>query len=254
MLCSYTPRMPPLEVIIFAPLIIITAYVIFSISGFGSTLIAVPLLAHLFPLKFVIPMVVLLDCIAAISMGLRLRENVNKTELVPLLPFLVIGLMLGAFLLLRTPGEFLLGGLGALAVAFGVMYAAGKQVKFRVSRWAAAPVGVFAGTTSSMFGVGGPIYVMYLAARSSTPEQIRASVPAIFIFTTIGRIAIFAVAGLFSLEVVYTAGALLPIMVFGMWLGHRLHVNMSREQLVRIIGTVLVASGASLLIRAVVTA
>jgi uncharacterized protein len=163
--------MPPLEVIIFAPLIIITAYVIFSISGFGSTLIAVPLLAHLFPLKFVIPMVVLLDCIASISMGLRLRENVNKTELVPLLPFLVVGLILGAFLLLRTPGEYLLGGLGVFAVAFGWMYAAGKQMKSRVSRWAAAPVGVFAGTTSSMFGVGGPIYVMYLAARGSTPDR-----------------------------------------------------------------------------------
>ena len=246
--------MPPLEVLIFAPLIIITAYVIFSISGFGSTLIAAPLLAHLFPLKFVIPMVVLLDCIAAISMGFRLRENVNKGELVPLLPFLVMGLVLGAFLLLRTPGQYLLGGLGVFAVAFGLMYAAGKQMKLRVSRWAAAPVGVFAGTTSSMFGVGGPIYVMYLAARGSTPDQIRASVPAIFIFTTTGRIAIFAVAGLFSLEVIFTAAALLPVMVFGMWLGHRLHVNMSREQLVRIIGAVLMASGASLLIRAVVTA
>jgi uncharacterized protein len=62
------------------------------------------------------------------------------------------------------------------------------------------------------------------------------------------------VAGLFSVDVVYTAAALLPVMVFGLWLGHRLHVNMSREQLVRIIGTVLTASGASLLIRAVVTA
>jgi uncharacterized membrane protein YfcA len=245
--------MPSLEVMIFAPLILIAAYVIFSVSGFGSTLIAVPLLAHLFPLKFVIPLVVLLDCLAAISMGLRLRNQVDKAEFVPLLPFLVVGLLIGAFLLLRVPGEYLLGGLGILAAAFGVLYATGKQVVWRVSRRAAVPVGIFAGTTSSMFGVGGPIYVMYLAARGSTPEQIRATVPVIFIFSTTGRIAIFAVAGLFTLEIIYTAVVLLPFMVLGMWLGNHLHLNISREQLVRIIGGLLIASGASLVIRSLVT-
>lgn len=246
--------MPPLEVMIFAPLILIVAYVIFSVSGFGSTLIAVPLLAHLFPLTFVIPMVVLLDCVAAISMGLRLRSHVDKAEFIPLLPFLVIGLLIGAFLLLRVPGDYLLGGLGIIAAAFGVLYATGKQLTWRVSRRAAFPVGIFAGMTSSMFGVGGPLYVMYLAARGSTPEQIRATVPMIFIFSTTGRIAIFAVAGLFTLEIVYAAIILLPFMVLGMWLGNHLHLSISRDQLVRIIGGLLIASGASLVIRSVATA
>ena len=104
-----------------------------------------------------------------------------------------------------------------------------------------------------MFGVGGPIYVMYLTARGSTPEHIRATVPVIFIFTTIARIVIFALAGLFTANVLYTAAALLPLMVLGMWLGHHLHLNMSREQLVRIIGVLLVGSGISLLVRALAT-
>jgi uncharacterized membrane protein YfcA len=242
--------MPPIEVLVIAPLVILTAYVIFGISGFGSTIIAVPLLAHLYPIKFVIPMVVTLDCVGAISMGLRLRADVDRRELVPLLPFLAIGLLIGAFLLLRLPAELLLGGLGIVVVGYGLLYASGRQPRVRVGRWAAPPVGIFAGTTSSMFGVGGPIYVMYLTARGSTPEQIRATVPVIFIFTTIARIAIFFAAGLFTLEVLYTAAALLPVMVLGMWLGHHLHLSLSREQLVRIIGALLVASGTSLVIRA----
>jgi uncharacterized membrane protein YfcA len=242
--------MPPIEVLVIAPLVILTAYVIFGISGFGSTIIAVPLLAHLYPIKFVIPMVVTLDCIGAISMGLRLRADVDRGELVPLLPFLAVGLLIGALLLLRLPAELLLGGLGVIVVGYGLLYASGRQPRVRVGRWAAPPVGIFAGTTSSMFGVGGPIYVMYLTARGSTPEQIRATVPVIFIFTTIARIAIFFAAGLFTLEVLYTAAALLPVMVLGMWLGHHLHLSLTREQLVRIIGALLVASGTSLVIRA----
>jgi uncharacterized membrane protein YfcA len=242
--------MPPLEVLVFAPLIVITAYVIFGITGFGSTLVAVPLLAHLFPLKVVIPMMVLLDCIGSISMGLKLRADVNKRELAPLLPFMVVGMLVGAFLLLNLRAELLLGGLGVFVLAYGIFYAAGRQPALRLRRWAAAPVGVFAGTTSSMFGVGGPIYVMYLTARGSTLEQIRATMPVIFIFTTIARIIIFAVAGLFTLNIVLTAGVLLPIMALGIWAGSRLHLSLSREHLVRFVGTLLVLSGASLFYRA----
>lgn len=242
--------MPPLEVWIFAPLIVITAYVIFGMSGFGSTLIAVPLLAHLYPLKFVIPMMVVLDCIGSIHLGLKLRADVNKPELKPMLPFMLAGMLVGAFLLLQLPAELLLGGLGVFVLAYGALYVAGKQSSLRVGRWAAAPVGLFAGTTSSMFGVGGPIYVMYLTARGSTLEQVRATMPVIFVFTTIARIMIFIVAGLFTMTVLYTALALLPVMALGMWLGNRLRLNLSREQLVRVIGTLLLLSGASLLFRA----
>ena len=242
--------MPPLEVLIFAPLIVITAYIIFAISGFGSTLIAVPLLAHLFPLKFVIPTMVLLDCVGSISMGLKLRSDVNRRELAPLVPFLIVGMLTGAFLLLKLPAEALLGALGVFVVAYGALYVGGRHTSLRVGRWAAAPVGVFAGTTSSMFGVGGPIYVMYLTARGSNLEQIRATMPVIFIFTTIARIIIFAVAGLFTASVLYTAAALLPVMVLGLFVGNRLRLNLSRDQLVRTVGVLLLLSGLSLLWRA----
>jgi uncharacterized membrane protein YfcA len=252
-LIHHSQRMPPVEVLVFAPLIILTAYIIFGITGFGSTLIALPLLAHVFPLKFAIPMILLIDCVAAFSMGLRLRANVHKSEIVPLLPFLIVGLLLGAFLLLRLRGDVLLGGLGFLVVAYGLLYATGKHSMTRIGRWAAPFVGLFAGTTSSTFGVGGPLYVMYLTARGATPEQVRATVPVIFIFTTVARIAIFTVAGLITMSAIYTAAALLPFMVLGMWIGHHLHLNFTREQLVRIIGALLVASGGSLIARALAT-
>jgi len=242
--------MPSIETLIFAPLIIIVAYAIFGMSGFGSTLIAVPLLAHLFDLKFALPMVVLLDCISATGMGLKLRADVNKRDLLPLMPFLLIGLSIGVFLLVRLPSTMLLVVLGIFASLYGIMYMRGGPPRFRLPRWSALPVGLFAGTTSASIGVGGPIYVMYLASRGSTPEQIRATTPVIFIFTTITRIALFAVAGIFTREVLITAALLLPLSLLALWWGHRLHLNLSRVTTVRIIGGLLALSGVSLLLRA----
>jgi uncharacterized protein len=237
-------------VILPAGAIVLLAYVIFGISGFGSTLIAVPLLAHLFPLKFVIPLVVVLDCVGAFGMGFKLRADVNRRELVPLLPFLVVGMGIGVVLLLRLPAEILLGVLGFFVVAYGAKYMLGRESAVRLPRWMALPVGLFAGTTSTTLAVGGPIYVMYLTGRGSTPEQIRATLPVIFMFTTVTRITIFTFVGLFSREILVTAAMLLPMMVLGIFIGHRMHLNFSRNDLVRVIGGLLVLSGVSLLVRA----
>ncbi len=243
--------MPPLEVLIFAPLVVLIAYLIFGISGFGSTLIAVPVLAHLMPLKFVIPVVVLLDCVSAISMGVKLRADVWKSEFIPMLPFLLVGLFIGAFVLMNVSAQWLLLILGGFVLLFGMNYLIDRKSRIRLPRWAVAPIGIFAGTTSSAFGVGGPLYVFYFTARGATPEQIRATVPAVFSFTTVARIAIFASVGLFSTQMVIAAAALLPVMALGLWCGHRLHGRLSREQATRIIGGLLLLSGTSLIVRAV---
>jgi len=243
--------MPDLEIVVFAPLIIVGAYVIFAITGFGSTLIAVPLLAHVLPLKFVIPVVVALDCVSSIRMGVKLRANVYKTEILPLLPFMIAGMLGGVFFLLRVPASVLLGTLGTLVMLFGISYAAKRGGVMRLARWTAAPLGLFAGTASSAFGVGGPIYVFFLTGRGATPDQIRATMPVIFIFTTIARIALFAAAGLFTVEVLVTSALLLPVMALGLYAGNRLHLNLAREHVIRLIGALLTVSGFSLILRAV---
>ena len=234
---------------VVAPIAVLAAYVIFAVSGFGSTLITIPLLAHLFPLKFAVPVVVTLDAAASFSQGLRLRRGLNGRDVLPLLPFLVAGMLIGVFILVSVPGDVLLPILGVFVAVFGLYYAIRRESALRFGRWTAAPFGLLSGTTASLFGVGGPFQVMYLVGRGSTPEEIRATMPVIFMFTTAGRIVLFSIAGLMSREVLVTAALLVPVMLLGLWFGNRLHLNISRDHAVRVIGTLLTLSGVSLLLR-----
>jgi len=238
------------EIILFAPLIVLAAYVIFGVTGFGSTLVAVPLLAHVVPLKFAIPVVVLLDGIASVSQGLRLRADIDRREVIPLLPFLVLGMILGTVLLVRVPGEVLIACLGVFVLAYGASYLFMKGSVMQLPRWSVAPIGMFGGTTAALFGSGGPVYVIYFAGRGATPEQIRATMPLVFIFTTIARIGMFALAGLFLADVSIATALLVPALALGLWLGNRLHGKLAREQAVRVVGALLTLSGLSLLLRA----
>ena len=241
--------MPSLAAIVFSPLIVVFAYGVFAIAGFGSTLIAVPLLAHIFPIKIVIPMVIALDCVGSLRMGFRLRANVQKEEFLPLLPFMIVGMVGGVFLLVGLSPDLLLGCLGVLIMLFGASYAA-KRVVVKLPRWSAAPIGFAGGLASSAFGIGGPLYVFFLTARGATPDQIRATMPVVFIFTSIARIALFTAAGLFTPEVLIGATLLLPVMMLGLYLGNRLHLNLPHEQIIRVLGVLLVMSGLSLVLRA----
>lgn len=238
------------HILILAPLIVFAAYVVMGISGFGSTLIAVPLLAHLFPLQFVVPFFVLLDCVGAFSMGIRLRGDVMRREILLLLPFMALGILAGVYLLVRVHPELLLGGLGLFVVIFGVSYVAKSGKGFPLPYWSGAPIGLFGGATSAVFGIGGPIYVFFLAGRNANPTQIRATMPMIFMFTTVARIVLFIFAGLYSPAALVAAVALLPVMALGVWAGHHLHLNLSRETVIRVMGALLVLSGISLIVRA----
>ena len=238
------------QILILAPLVVFAAYVVFGISGFGSTLIAVPLLAHLFPLKFVVPFFVLLDCVGAFNMGLRLRADVMRRELLLLLPFMALGVLAGVWLLVQIRPELLLGGLGLFVTIFGVSYVVKHGKGVHLPHWSGAPIGAFGGATSAVFGIGGPIYVFFLAGRQATSTQIRATMPVIFMFTTVARIALFIAAGLYSPASLVAAIALLPVMALGVWTGHHLHLNLSQQTVIRVMGGLLVVSGISLIVRA----
>jgi len=238
------------HILILAPLIVFAAYVVMGISGFGSTLIAVPLLAHIFPLQFVVPFFVLLDCAGAFSMGIRLRGDVMRREILLLMPFMALGVLVGVYLLVRVHPELLLGGLGLFVVIFGVSYVVKSGRGFPLPHWSGAPIGLFGGATSAMFGIGGPIYVFFLAGRNATPAQIRATMPMIFMLTTVVRILMFALAGLYSPAALLAALALLPVMALGLWTGHHLHLNLARDTVIRVMGALLVLSGISLIARA----
>src|SRR5512140_3693798 len=81
----------PWYVLTAVPLVIATAYVVFGATGFGSSIIAVPVLAHWFPLTFAVPLVTTLDCAATINASTRQWRRADFTEFRRILPSMLVG-------------------------------------------------------------------------------------------------------------------------------------------------------------------
>ncbi|MBL4712419.1 MAG: hypothetical protein JKX75_07990, partial [Gammaproteobacteria bacterium] len=69
--------------IIFSITIIFIAYTVKGLSGFGSGLIAIPLLAFMFPLTFIVPVLGLLSYSGTIMQSVQLRKQVVWRDMLP---------------------------------------------------------------------------------------------------------------------------------------------------------------------------
>ena len=78
--------LPSLQTLAIALPAVAIAYIIFGIAGFGTALIAAPVLAYIMPVAVIVPLLALLDCAAAVINGVRLSDKIAKDELVWLSP------------------------------------------------------------------------------------------------------------------------------------------------------------------------
>ena len=76
----------PIHVLVAVPCIVLLGYIIFGATGFGSSIVSVPGLAHFFPLAFTVPLITATDAFAATSTAFRLRRLVAWREVRRLLP------------------------------------------------------------------------------------------------------------------------------------------------------------------------
>jgi uncharacterized membrane protein YfcA len=236
---------------VLAASIILAAYFVFGISAFGSGLVAIPFLTHLWPLSFVLPIMVLLDCVASGSVAVRQRRHAAWRELGIFLPITFVGLVAGVTLLVHLPPDASMAALGATVVIFGVWSMLARASVRPVNVAWALPAGFASGVASGAFGVGGPPSVLYLSGRVRDKTALRATLATTLVLSVVTRIALFGASGLMAGSNVILAALLLPFALAGLWLGGRVHLRLSREQFARFVAGLVIASGLSLLVRAV---
>jgi uncharacterized membrane protein YfcA len=246
--------LPSLAVLAVAVPAIGLGYIIFGMIGFGTVFVATPVLAYIMPPSAIVPLLAIMDCVATTSNGIRLNEKVALGELIGLVPLMMLGSVVGAWLLLTIPARPMMAALALFFIAYALYGLFAPAPRRLISRGWIVPLGGLGGVFSAMFGSGGFLYIMYLSRRLTDKDAIRATQSAVLSIATLTRVVIFALAGVYSdLTLPMLALCLAPIMVLGIWLGERVTVGLSREQFLRVLYVVLIGAGVMLLFRAAAT-
>lgn len=226
---------------------IVLAYIVFGIAGFGTALVAGPILILFMPLSKIVPLLVLLDFVAAFGNLLPSRKDVAKPELLRLLPCMAVGCTLGVIFLLNLKSDLLLLLMGLFISAYAVYSLWIKARPTRLAAGWAVPMGIVGGLFGALFGSGGFLYAIYLNSRLPK-DPARATQSALISCSTVVRLSLFMLAGVYAeLPLLVLALCLLPAMTLGLWIGRRVTMKLSREAFVRLVTWLVLASGLALI-------
>ncbi|NYE25120.1 sulfite exporter TauE/SafE family protein [Pigmentiphaga litoralis] len=226
------------------------AYVIFGIAGFGTALVAGPVLANWLPLSTIVPLLALLDFAAASVNVARDRNAADRSELRRLVPAMLAGSAVGAAILLLGQPAPLQLALGLFALAYGMYSAIGWRPAAAFSPRAALPFGVVGGICSALFGSGGFLYAIYLGRRIASPDRQRVTQSTLIGLSTLTRLILFLLAGVYADRPVWMLALMLaPAMLIGTTIGRRITLSLPKATFLKMVSVVVAASGAALVWR-----
>ena len=237
------------------------AYAVRGITGAGSAIVFNALfgVAFAFGLTGELTLldglywIALTDLVASTLMFIALRREIVlepfvKRLLLVAVPFLVVF----ALVLPRIEVQLLTFGLGLVLVASGLYLG----LRPTLSKWTdkalmdrAAPTGVLAGILAGLYGMPGPVFMIYVAHAGPETSLFRMRSIVISGTTSTVRGVTFIVAGTIGTEGAIRFGLTLPVILIGLGVGLWLHPKIGPRAFRFGLGLLIMVAGVILLVR-----
>lgn len=107
------------QILLFA-IIVMVAYLIEGVIGFGGTIIAIPLASAVVGLKSTVPVLTIVVLIASTIIAIRDIKFINKKEFLKISTLMMVGLPIGMWLFESIPEKPLKIALGIFMVIIGI--------------------------------------------------------------------------------------------------------------------------------------
>lgn len=194
-----------------------------SVFGFGSGLVAIPLLSLILGVRDAVTLALIFQLLTGLLV-LKTYRSLQWRIVAPMLAGLVPGTVAGTYLLASLNESTLRVALAVFILVYLVKEvffadAVLHGLKHRVWGFVAGALG---GTIQGFIGTGGPPLVIYLREAVEGRTAFRAALFLIIMVSNLLRLGISVPAGLFTAYILEAAVVAAPFCLLGLWLGDRL--------------------------------
>jgi uncharacterized membrane protein YfcA len=231
--------------------ILLIAIVFFSasqqtVTGFGFSLILMPLFTIFFGLQTAAPLVALQG--VTLYVVNLLRYHVNLREAVRLGFAAAIGVPVGIWALVSVDASIIKSILGLILVIYAI-YSLAKpaSLHLQATGWF-LPFGFIGGCLAGAYNTPGPMFVFYGTLRGWQKEEFRAILQVLFLLT--GTLTVVShwlanhLTPMVSLWYLITA----PALLVGVWVGSWIDRKVNRERFRVLITIMILILGLSLIL------
>jgi uncharacterized membrane protein YfcA len=221
-----------------------------GLSGFGSVLLSLPLLAVFINIKTVIPLVALYGVVLTIVLIFQLWPFIEVKKIVPLVIGAAAGIPPGVLFLKKMDTGVIQFIVGVVLVLFSLYSLFLKPPDRTISeRW--GPVfGFIGGCLGGAITATGPPVIVYTSLQSWNKNTIKATLQGFFLFSGILVVVSHAISGVTTWTVVRFFLVSLPLLVAGTYAGSFFYGKVEEEGYKRIIYSVLAMLGIFMIVKA----
>jgi uncharacterized protein len=235
-------------------LVLTSAFAVRSAAGFGAVLIAIPMLAFVLPVSTAVSVTTVLTALTSIHQVGRDWRRVAWRHFAIMAFYSALGIGPGFYLINLLDEHALQHALGIFLIIYSsYMMVTAQASAVLPARWRnalAAGTGIAGGLLGTLFGAGvGPIYVVYFNALRLEREVFRVTMSTVVLLGGAARIAGYARLGLYEGSSVMLIAIGLPLVVIGSWLGDRVVRRLDPRVFSRLVGVLILLSGAALLVK-----
>ena len=218
-----------------------------GVTGFGSALVAMPLLALILDVRDASALVALLSLAVNLALLLPARRELPWRRIATLLAGSLAGVPAGVLLLAHVDQRLARGILGATLVATSAALLRTHRLTIRMGSGSAFAAGALAGLLGGAFNANGPVVTLYAAARRWEKRETHAALQLYFLASGLWIAALHGAAGITSRPVLFAALLALPFLAAGSLAGWAVHRRIDEQRYRLLLLLSLLAAGAVLL-------
>lgn len=231
----------------FDPLLIgiifLLAGFIQGMTGFGSALVAIPLLSLFLDIKSAVPLCMLNSLVITTFLSLKMRKHLDRNKLIPLCLAAVPGIIIGSTLLKLVSSTVIRISMGILIIVYSLYSLFSTPRPRKLHKAWSYVAGFSSGAIGAAFSAGGPPTIIYTTLNGWSKDEIKATLSGFFLFNSYLTASVHAVSGLTTLEVFSFFLVSAPFVLLGTVLGSICYGRIPHNLYLQLIFTFLVLMG-----------
>ena len=222
-----------------------------GLSGFGSILLSLPLLAIFLDIKTVIPLVALIAFCITIILFIQLREHLDWKKIYPLFLGALPGIPLGVFFLKKLDRDLIQWILGIILISYSLYSLFFRSNTKQMRGGWGYLFGFFSGCLGGALSAAGPPVIVYMSLQTWGKDSIKVTLQGFFLAS--GAIVVFfqALSGLTTTVVLRYFLVSLPMMFLGTYTGSIFYGKIREEHYKKVMLILLACLGGFMIYRAV---
>lgn len=223
------------------------SHLVQGITGFGAVVLALPLLVFFFPLKMLIPTLVVVNFLQAAWFTVTERRHIHRLHARSLVLLSLLGLPAGWAFYQYLPSEKLKIALGVVVTVVAVWNLLGLSMSRPVPLPLYHLLNLAGGFAQGALVSGGPFLVIYAAKMLEDKSEFRATLSLVWFVLNLVLIGAYTASSSWDARMVPLIGVALPCVAFGTVFGAVLHDRIPRKPFRTMIFAILLISGIVLL-------